>query len=149
MNTLPIRRLSQYAVEQVHVHAERIRPLVRMQSLTLTTACRQVGLPLELAELCGGLLASVVDDLIMASRLSKADFERSKRMERILAATEEPAVSALRIAMAASPVNGRACARHWDVVCDKGERGKLAWLLGMDMDTAWKYGQKIFRRNAK
>jgi hypothetical protein len=106
-------------------------------------------LPIDLAELCGGLLASVVDDLVTVSRLPKADFERSKRMERILSATEEPVISGLRIAMAASPTNGRACVRHWDAICDKGERGKLAWLLGMDTDTAWRYGQKIFKRNAK
>jgi len=39
--------------------------------------------------------------------------------------------------------------RHWDAICDKAERGKLAWLLGMDTDTGYRYGQKIFKRNAK
>lgn len=101
---------------------------------------------MELAELCGGLLASVVDDLVAVSRLPKSDFERSKRLERILAATEEPAASALRIAMAASPTNGRACARHWDAICAKHETGKFAWLMGMDTDTAWRYGKKIEKR---
>lgn len=101
---------------------------------------------MELAELCGGLLASLVDDLIAASALPRTDFERSKRMERILATTEEPAVSALRLAMAASPTNGRACARHWDAICDKSEVGKLAWLLGLDTDTAYKYSKKVEKR---
>jgi len=146
---LPTIRLPQIAVETAAKHAERIRLLVRLQSTVLTTACRQAGLPMDLAELCGGLLASVVDDLVTVSRLPRTDFERSKRMERILAATEEPAASALRCAMAASPTNGRACVRHWDAICDKAERGKLAWLLGMDTDTGYRYGQKIFKRNAK
>lgn len=146
MANLPAVRLSQFAVEQVLTHAARIRPLARIVSPSLTTACRQAGLPMELAELCGGLLASLVDDLIAASALPRTDFERSKRMERILATTEEPAVSALRLAMAASPTNGRACARHWDAICDKSEVGKLAWLLGLDTDTAYKYSKKVEKR---
>jgi hypothetical protein len=109
----------------------------------MTLACRQAGLPLELAEMCGGLLASVVDDLVTVSKLPKTDFERAKRLERVLAAVDEPAVFALKIAMAASPTNGRACARHWDAICDKGERGMLAWRLGLDTDNAHRYGKKI------
>lgn len=136
-------RLPQYAVEQVNHGQVRIRALVRIDSPTLTTACRQHGLPIELAELCGGLLATVADDLVTASKLPRSDFERSKRMERILGACEEPAASALRIAMAASPTNGRACARHWDAICDQSERGKFAWLLGMETDAAYGYGKKI------
>lgn len=146
MANLPAVRLSQFSVEQTARYAARIRPLARIVSPSLTTACRQAGLPMELAELCGGLLASLVDDLIAASALPRTDFERSKRMERILATTEEPAVSALRLAMAASPTNGRACARHWDAICDKSEVGKLAWLLGLDTDTAYKYSKKVEKR---
>lgn len=144
--TLPALRLSQHAVEQAANHADRIRTLARISSPALTTACRQAGLPLELAELCAGLLASVADDLNEASKLRRSDFERAKRMERILQATEEPAASALRIAMAASPTNGRACARHWDAICDKSERGMFAWRLGMETDAAYKYGKKIENR---
>ena len=140
---LPAVRLSQYAVEQTAAHATAIRSLVRIDSPTLTTACRQHGLPIELAELCGGLLASVVDDLVSVSKLPRSDFERSKRMERVLAACDEPALYALRIAMAASPTNGRACARHWDAICEKSERGMLAWRLGLDTDEAHRYGKKI------
>ena len=122
---------------------------VRMTSPVVTTHCRQAGLPIELAELCGGLLASVVDDLVEVSRLRRTDFERSKRMDRILATTEEPAVSALRLAMACSPINGRACVRHWDAVCEKHEVGKLAWLLGVDTETAYTYGKRISKINEK
>lgn len=145
--SIQIARLPQMAVETVSTHAMRIKPLVRIDSLALTTACRQAGLPLELAELCGGLLASVVDDFVQASLLPRTDFERSKRLERILAATQEPALSALRCAMAASPTNGRACARHWDNICDAGEAGKFAWLLGMETDNAYRYGKKIEKRS--
>lgn len=143
---LPAIRLPQYPVEQTAQYAERIRLHVRVQSAALTTACRQRGLPIELAEICGGLLASVVDDLVTASRLPRADFERAKRMERVLAATEEPLRYALQIAVAASPTNGRACARHWDAICDKGERGMFAWLLGLETDNSYRYGKKIEKR---
>lgn len=139
-------RPSQYAVEQTATHAARIGALVRIQSAVMTTACRQAGLPLELAELCGGLLASVVDDLVAASKLPRTDFERAKRMERVLEATTEPALFALRIAMAASPMNGRACVRHWDAICEKPERGMLAWLVGMRTDAAEKYSKKVENR---
>lgn len=145
MNALTVVRPPQYAVEQAAAHAERIRAHVRITSDALTTQCRQAGLPIELAELCGGLLASVVDDLVAASKLRRTDFERAKRLERVVAATEEPAVFALRIAMAASPTNGRAVLRHWDQLCEYEERGMLAWLVGMRTDAAEKYS----RRNAK
>lgn len=144
--TLPAVRLPQIAMETAIRHADRIRPFARTPSAVLTLACRQAGMPIELAELCSGVMAGVVDDLVTVSRLPKADFERSKRMERILAATEEPAVSALRLAMAASPINGRAVARHWDAICDKPEIGKLAWLLGLQTDTAYKYSKKVEKR---
>jgi hypothetical protein len=101
---------------------------------------------MELAELCAGLLASVVDDLVAIGNLRRTDFERTKRKQRVLAVTEEPACSALRIAMAASPINGRAAVAHWDAICEKWEIGKLAWLLGMDTETAYKYGKKVEKR---
>lgn len=117
-----------------------------MASPVVTTHCRQAGLPLELAELCGGLLASVVDDLVTIGKLPRSDFERSKRKQRVLAAAEEPAMSALRLAIVASPINGRAAVAHWDAVCEKWELGKLAWLLGMDTETAYRYSKKVEKR---
>jgi hypothetical protein len=102
-------------------------------------------LPIELAELCGGLLASVVDDLVTIGNLRRTDFERTKRKQRVLAAADEPAASALRIAIVASPVNGRAAIAHWDAVCEGYELGKLAWLLGMDTETSWGYGRRHAR----
>ncbi len=143
---LPTVRLPQMAMETVNRHVDRIRMFVRIDSTALTTACRQAGMPIELAETCAGVLASVADDLITIGRLARSDFERSKRMERVLAATEEPIRSALQLAMAASPINGRACARHWDAICDKPELGKFAWLLGLQTDTAYKYSKKVEKR---
>jgi hypothetical protein len=139
-------RLPQIAVQTADRHQDRIRTLVRMTSPTLTTACRQAGLPIELAELCGGLLASVVDDLINIGNLRRTDFERTKRKQRVLAAADEPAASALRLAIVASPVNGRAAVAHWDAICEGFELGKLAWLLGMDTETSWGYGRRLSRR---
>lgn len=143
---LPSVRMSQICVRTAFTEAERIRPLVRMKSPALTTACRQAGLPIELAEICGGLLASVVDDLVAIGKLRRTDFERSKRKQRILATTEEPALSALRCAIAASPVNGQAAVAHWDAICEKWELGKFAWLLGVDTETAWRYARKMEKR---
>ena len=146
---LPTIRLSQYCVETASKQSDSIRPLVRITSPALTTACRQAGLPLELAELCGGLLASVVEDIIAVSRLPRTDFERTKRKQRILAAADEPAKSALRIAMVASPINGRAAVAHWDAICEQHEIGKLAWLLGMETETAYTYGKRVEKQNAR
>lgn len=143
---LPAVRLSQFAVETAVKQSERIKPLVRMNSTQLTTHCRQAGMSLELAELCGGLLASVVDDLVAVGRMARTNFERTKRKQRVLAAAEEPAASALRLAMAASPINGRAAVAHWDAICEGYELGKLAWLLGVDTETAWRYGKKMDKR---
>lgn len=142
-HNLPAIRLSQYAVETAVQQQERIQPLVRMNSVALTTACRQAGMSMELAELCGGLLASVVDDLVAASGLPKSSFERTKRMVRVLKAAQEPASCALKLAMAASPLNGEAAVMHWDAICDKGERGKLAWMLGLHTDSAHRYGKRM------
>lgn len=144
--TVTHARLSQVAVRTIVQHAERIKPLVRMESTTLTTACRQAGLPIELAQLCGGLLASVVDDLVTIGRLRRSDFERTKRKQRVLAAADEPAASALKLAIASSPVNGRAAVAHWDAICEGFELGKLAWLLGMDTETSWGYGRRMSKR---
>lgn len=143
---LPAARPSQYALETAASNVDKIRLLVRFNSPVLTAACVQHGLSSDLAELCGGLLASVIDDLIAVGRLARADFERTKRKQRVLAAAAEPAASALRIAIAASPVNGRAAVEHWDVVCEQHEVGKLAWLLGMSTELAHRYAKKVEKR---
>ena len=144
--SLTAPRLSQHAVETAVRGREAIERFVRLRSPTLTTACRQAGLPLELAELCGGVLASVIDDLVMIGRMRKSEFERTKRKQRVLAAASEPCASALRIAMAASPVNGHAALAHWDAICEKHELGKLAWLLGAGTELAHRYGRKLEKR---
>jgi hypothetical protein len=146
---LPAVRLSQYAVEAASTHADSIRRLVRIKSPALTTACRQAGLPLELAEMCGGLLAGLVDDLVAVSSMSRNNYERTKRMQRVLQAAEEPQSLALKLAMAASPLNGRAAVAHWDAICDKHEIGRLAWLLGMDTDNAYRYARKREQREKR
>lgn len=143
---LPAIRMSGYALEMVNRNSTGIRALVRTSSPTLTLACKRAGLPDELSDVCAGLLASVVDDLIEVSRLPRNNFERTKRLQRVLAAADEPAASALRIAIAASPLNGRAAVAHWDVVCEHYEIGKLAWLLGMETEMAMRYAKKVEKR---
>lgn len=112
----------------------------------MTAACLRAGLPADVSELCGGLLASVVDDLVFVSRLPRTDFDRTKRKQRILEATDEPARSALRLAIAASPINGRAAVEHWDVICEPSEVGKFAWLLGMDTENSFGYARRVRKR---
>lgn len=147
MNALVERpRLPQWHVNQVVSHLYRIRPLARVKSPALLLQCSQAGLPADVAEVCAGLLASVTEDLMFISTASRTSLERSKRMERVLAACDEPAASALRVAIACSPLNGKACVRHWDVVCDKHEVGRMAWLLGMQTDSAYKYSKKVEKR---
>lgn len=146
---LPSVRLSQYALETAVKSAESIRTLVRIESPTLATACQRAGMPLQLADLCSGLLASVVDDLVTIGKLRRTDFERTKRKQRVLAAADEPARSALRLAVAASPINGTAAVAHWDAIAEPYEVGKLAWLLGMDTETAYAYGRRHERREKR
>lgn len=144
--TLPAIRPSQYALETAVNHAAVIRRYVHVQSASLICACVDAGLPLELAELAAGVLASVVNDLIVVSALPRNSFERTKRKQRILAAAVEPIASALKIAVACSPLNGRAAVEHWDVVCEKYEIGKLAWLLSVPTEAAHKYSKKVEKR---
>lgn len=143
MNELTVTRMSEVFVSTALRHTDRIRPLVRMESPVLTTQCRQAGLPIELAALCAGLLASVVEDLVSIGRLPRSDFERTKRKQRVLSAADEPAASALRLAIAASPINGRAAVAHWDAICEPYELGKLAWLLGLDTEMATAYARRL------
>jgi hypothetical protein len=151
-NRLPAIKVAQYALEQAMRHSTAIRAkLVRFASPALTRDCVEAGLTTDLADLCGGLLASVIDDLIAVGKLPRTDFGRTKRKERILAACQEPASSALKIAIAASPINGRAAIAHWDMLCgnkyEKHEIGKLAWLLGVDTDAARRYSRRIDQRS--
>lgn len=143
---LPAIRISQYCVETVVKELPAIDVHVRIRSDVLTTAVRRTGLPMEIAEVCGGLLASMIDDLVKIGNLRQADFERTKRKQRVLSLTSEPVLSGLRIAVAASPINGQAAVAHWDAICEKYERGKLAWLMGMQTDTSHMYGRQMEKR---
>ena len=140
---LPAVRISQYCVESTVKQLPAIKAHVRLHSDVLTAAVRQTGLPTSIAEVCGGLLASMIDDLVAIGNLRQQDFERTKRKQRVLALAEEPALSGLRIAIAASPINGQAAVHHWDAICEKYERGKLAWLMGMQTDTSYGYAKRI------
>ena len=64
-------------------------------------------------------------------------------------AAQEPALHALRIAIAASPVNGTAAVAHWDAIAEPYEIGKLAWLLGMDTEMAYAYGRRQRNREKR
>ena len=140
---LPAVRIGQFAVETAVKQLPALKAQVRLTSNVLTAACVEHGFPPQLAEVCGGLLASMIDDLVAIGNLRQADFERTKRKQRVLALAEEPALSGLRIAIAASPINGQAAVAHWDAICEKYERGKLAWLMGMQTDTSYGYGKRI------
>jgi hypothetical protein len=138
-------RLSGWYLKQAAEHETEIRRLVRVESKRLTTACNHAGMPAELAATIGGLLASVLDDLHAASNMRRTDLGRTIRLERVLEACREPYAHALRIAIACSPVNGRAAVAHWDVVCPD-RKGELAWLLGMYTPNAEKFAKRVDKR---
>jgi hypothetical protein len=143
---LPAVRIGQFTVETVVKQLPAIKGQVRLTSGVLTSAIVQAGLPASIAEVCGGLLASMIDDLVTIGNLRATDFERTKRKQRVLSLASEPALSGLRIAIAASPINGQAAVAHWDAICEKYERGKLAWLMGMTTDTSHMYGRQMEKR---
>lgn len=143
---LPAIRIGQFAVETAVKQLPALKAHVRLTSGVLTAACMEYGFPPQLAEVCGGLLASMIDDLVTIGNLRPADFERTRRKQRVLALASEPALSGLRIAIAASPINGQAAVAHWDAICEKYERGKLAWLMGMQTDTSHMYGRQMEKR---
>jgi hypothetical protein len=142
-------RPAAYVLEQIGKHANEIRLAVRIKSRLLTAACENVGLSAVHAELCGGVLASVVDDLIAVGKLGRTDYERTKRKQRILATAVEPVCFALKAAIVASPVNGRAAVEHWDVICEQYEIGKFAWLLGVPTEMAWRYSRRMEKHATK
>lgn len=146
MANLPAIRTSQYALQTTACNVDAIKRLVRVRSDVLVAACCEYGLSSDLAELCGGLLASVIEDLISIGNLHRNNFERTKRKQRVVAACTAPAAQALQIAITASPINGRAAVEHWDVICEKYEIGKLAWLLGMPTEASYKYSKKVEKR---
>jgi len=104
-------------------------------------------LPIELAELCGGLLASVVDDLVTIGRLPRLDFERTKRKQRVLRLLTSPQrrrygwLSLRRRSM------GARLWRTGTLFVRASSWAKLAWLLGMDTETSWGYGRRQEKRN--
>jgi hypothetical protein len=96
----------------------------------LVAKARAAGLPADVAELACGVLTRVVTCLDGAARLRRGSgYARAKLMETALQACRPPLSDALRVAMVACPIDGRAMLRLWHEVADVYERDAMIELL--------------------
>jgi len=89
------------------------------------------GLPGHVAQVACGVLGKVIKSLDDAGKLPKTSYGRAKLLETALEACREPVASALRVGMAACPVDGRAMLRLWTHVCEPGEQRAMVDALKM------------------
>jgi hypothetical protein len=87
------------------------------------------GLPVDCAELACSVLTRVVECLDTAGQMRRGGFARAKLIETALQACRPPVSDALRVAMVACPVDGRAVLRLWAEVADPWERGAMLDML--------------------
>jgi len=87
-------------------------------------------LPADCAEVACGVLTRVIECLDQAARLRRGSgYGRAKLIETALQACRPPVSDALRVAMVACPVDGRALLRLWTEVADYHERGVMLDML--------------------
>jgi hypothetical protein len=87
------------------------------------------GLPAECAELACSVLTRVIECLDTAGQMRRGTYGRAKLIETALQACRPPVSDALRVAMVACPVDGRALLRLWNEVADPWERGAMLDML--------------------
>jgi hypothetical protein len=96
----------------------------------LVAKARAAGLPADAAELACGVLTKVITCLDGAAKLRRGSgYARAKLIETALHACRPPVSDALRVAMVACPIDGRAMLRLWCEVADYHERGVMLDLL--------------------
>jgi hypothetical protein len=119
-------------------------------SAILQTRCERIGLPEEVAFAVAGVVTKMLALLSRCERPTNAAerFGRQRALAQIRRSLDSFVADAVRIAMMADPPTGDALVRVWDEVCDRGERGLLAWSLGAATPSARCYGEKL-ARNAK
>jgi hypothetical protein len=81
------------------------------------------------AELACSVLTRAIECLDTAGQMRRGGFARAKLIETALQACRPPVSDALRVAMVACPVDGRALLRLWAEVADYHERGAMLDML--------------------
>ena len=114
-------------------------------SSALLARCEGIGLPKESASAVAGVVTKMLVLLARCERPKNAAgrFGRQRALAQIRRSLDSFVADAVRIAMIADPATGDALVRVWDEVCDRDERGLLAWSLGSTTSSAQHYGEKL------
>jgi hypothetical protein len=86
-------------------------------------------LPADCAQIACAVLTRVIECLDTAGQMRRGTYGRAKLIETALQACRPPVSDALRVAMVACPVDGRALLRLWAEVADHHERGAMLDML--------------------
>jgi hypothetical protein len=134
---------SQPALRALYDFGDGVKP-----SAALRTRCERLGLPREVAFAVAGAVTKMLALLSRCERPTNAAerFGRQRALAQIRRSLDSFVADAVRIAMIADPPTGDALVRVWDEVCDRGERGLLAWSLGAATPSAHRYGEKLAKR---
>lgn len=96
----------------------------------LVAKAKAAGLSAEAAELACATMTRVIGCLDRAARIRRGSgYARAKLLETALDACRPPVSDALRVAMIACPVDGRAMLRLWCEVAEMHERGAMLDML--------------------
>jgi hypothetical protein len=96
----------------------------------LVAKARDAGIPPCAAQLACAVLTRVIECLDRAAQMRRGSgYARAKLIETALQACRPPVSDALRVAMVACPVDGRALLRLWNEVADHSERGAMLDML--------------------
>jgi hypothetical protein len=99
-------------------------------SPALFAKARTGGLPVNTAHIATCVLTRVIECLDTAGQMRRGSgYGRAKLIETALQACRPPVSDALRVAMVACPVDGRAVLRLWAEVADYHERGAMLDML--------------------
>lgn len=120
-------------------------------SAALLARCERIGLPEEMAFAVAGVVTKMLVLLARCERPKDAAgrFGRQRALAQIRRSLDSFVADAVRIAMIADPTTGDALVRVWDEVCDRDERGLLAWSLGSATPSALRYGEKLAKHTKR
>jgi len=96
----------------------------------LLAKAKTAGLPNSCAELACAVMTRVIECLDQAAQMRRGSgYARAKLIETALSACRPPVGDALRVAMVACPIDGKALLRLWNEVADHSERGAMLDML--------------------
>jgi hypothetical protein len=134
---------SQPALRALRDFGSDVKPLA-----PLLARCERIGLPEEIAFAAASVMTKMLALLERCERPKNvaARFGRQRALAQIRRSLDGFVADAVRIAMIADPASGDALVRVWDEVCDRDERGLLAWSLGAATPSADRYGEKLSKK---